>query len=130
MVFSSVEECIAYIENAIEECMAPLSEEIKRVMDEVTYAQVRGWSGDIFNSVQPNCGGNFAEASFEDNGGWTSLAGETKGQKVGNPIKFLEAGTTWNRGTTNIMDVALGRCENEIPQRFLGLMRSFGIPIS
>lgn len=130
MVFSSVEECIAYIENAIEECMSPLSEEIKRVMDEVTYAQVRGWSGDIFNSVQPNCGGNFAEASFEDNGGWTSLAGETKGQEVGNPIKFLEAGTTWNRGASNIMDVALGRCEGEIPKKFLSLMQSFGIPIS
>ena len=127
MVFSSVEECIAYIENAIEECMSPLSEEIKRVMDEVTYAQVRGWSGDIFNSVQPNCGGNFAEASFEDNGGWTSLI---TGESVGNPIKFLEAGTTWNRGASNIMDVALGRCESEIPQRFLALMRSFGIPIS
>lgn len=127
MVFSSVEECIAYIENAISECMSPLSEEIKRVMDEVTYAQVRGWSGDIFNSVQPNCGGNFAEASFENNGGWYSLI---TGESVPNPIRFLEAGTTWNRSASNIMDVALGRCESEIPKRFLALMRSFGIPIS
>ena len=87
MIFDSVESCISYIENAIKECMKPLSEEIKRVMDEVTYAQVRGWSGDIFNSVQPNCGGNFAEASFEDNGGWCSLITR---EPVGNPIKFLE----------------------------------------
>lgn len=127
MVFSSVEECIAYIENAIEKCMAPLSEEIKRVMDEVTYAQVIGWSGQIFSSVVPNSGGMSAEASFEDTGHWTSLITR---ESVGNPIKFLEAGTTWNRGATSIMDVALGRCESEVPKKFLGLMRSFGIPIS
>lgn len=71
-----------------------------------------------------------AEASFEDTGSWYSLAGKTKGQEVGNPIKFLESGTTWNRGATSIMSTALGRCESEIPQKFLQLMRGMGIPIS
>ena len=127
MVFSSVEECIAYIENAITSCMPPLSREIKIIMDDVTRSQVRGWSGQIFSSVQSNSGGMEAFAEFTDNGNWYSLI--TK-EPVGNPIKFLEAGTTWNRGATSIMDVALGRCENEIPKKFLGLMRSFGIPIS
>ena len=130
MIFSNVEECISYIESSIQKCMKPLSEEIKVIMDEVTYAQVRGWSEQIFSSVIPNNDKMSAEASFEDTGHWISLAGKTKGQEVGNPIKFLEAGTTWNRGATNIMDVALGRCESEIPKKFLALMRSFGIPIS
>ncbi len=127
MVFGSVGECIAYIEAAIQDCMPPLSIEIKRVMDEVTLGQVRGWSGQIFSSVMPSSGGMSAEASFEDTGGWYSLI---TGQSVGNPIKFLEAGTTWNRGATSIMSTALGRCEGEIPQKFCALMRAHGIPIS
>lgn len=127
MVFSSVGECIAYIEAAIQDCMPPLSIEIKRIMDEVTLGQVRGWSGQIFSSVMPSSGGMSAEASFEDTGGWYSLI---TGQSVGNPIKFLEAGTTWNRGATSIMSTALGRCEGEIPQKFCALMRAHGIPIS
>ena len=127
MVFSSVGECIAYIEAAIQDCMPPLSIEIKRIMDEVTLGQVRGWSGQIFSSVIPSSGRMSAEASFEDTGGWYSLI---TGQSVGNPIKFLEAGTTWNRGATSIMSTALGRCEGEIPQKFCALMRAHGIPIS
>lgn len=127
MVFGSIEECIAYIENAIQDCMQPLSDDIKRIMDEVTLGQVRGWSGQIFSSVVPSSGGMSAEASFEDTGHWTSLL---TGQSVGNPIKFLEAGTTWNRGATSIMSTALGRCEGEIPQKFCALMRAHGIPIS
>ena len=127
MVFGSVGECIAYIEAAIQDCMPPLSIEIKRVMDEVTLGQVRGWSGQIFSSVIPSSGGMSAEASFEDTGGWYSLI---TGQSVGNPIKFLEAGTTWNRGATSIMSTALGRCEREIPQKFCALMIAQGIPIS
>lgn len=127
MVFGSIAECIAYIESAIQDCMPPLSIEIKRIMDEVTLGQVRGWSGQIFSSVVPSSGGMSAEASFEDTGGWYSLI---TGQSVGNPIKFLEAGTTWNRGATSIMSTALGRCEGEIPQKFCALMRAHGIPIS
>ena len=127
MVFSSVEECIAYIENAITSCMPRLSREIKIIMDDVTRSQVRGWSGQIFSSVQSNSGGMEAFAEFTDNGNWYSLI--TK-ESVGNPIKFLEAGTTWNRGASTIMSTATARAESEIPQKFLLLMRAMGIPIS
>lgn len=127
MVFSSPEECIAYIRNAIESCMPLLARQIKRIMDEITLSQVKGWSGQIFSSVEESSGGMSAEASFEDNGHWTSLI---TGESVGNPIKFLEAGTTWNRGATNIMSTALSRCEAEIPKEFLSFMRAMGIPIS
>ena len=127
MVFNSIEECLSYIESAIESCMKPLSDEIKKIMDDVTRSQVRGWSGQIFSSVQPKSGGMSAEASFENTGNWYSLI---TGASVGNPIKFLEAGTTWNHGTTSIMSTAFGRCEKQIPQKFLQLMRAKGIPIS
>ena len=127
MVFGSVGECIAYIEAAIQDCMRPLSNEIKHIMDDTTRSQVRGWSGQIFSSVIAKSGGMSAEAGFEDTGGWYSLI---TGASVGNPIKFLEAGTTWNRGATSIMDSAFGRCQAEVPQKFLVLMRAKGIPIS
>ncbi len=126
MEFNSVEECISYIENAIQDCMQPLSDEIKRIMDEVTHNQVIGWSGQIFKSVVSESDEMSASASFEDTGYWTSLV---TNDSVGNPIKFLEAGTTWNRGATSIMDVAFGRCETEIPRKFCSLMKSKGIPI-
>ena len=126
MTFSSIEECISYIESCIEKCMVKLSLEIKQIMDEVTRQQVRGWSNQIFSSVVADSEGMSASAGFEETGKWYSLI---TGDPVGNPIKFLEAGTTWNRGASNIMDVALGRAENEIPEKFVQLMRSYGIPI-
>ena len=96
MIFNSAEECIAYIENAIQSCMRPLANEIKIIMDDVTRQQVRGWSNQIFSSVQSNSKGMEAYAEFTDNGHWYSLAGATKGQEVGNPIKFLEASGWYN----------------------------------
>lgn len=127
MVFSSVEECIAYIENAISSCMPTLATEIKVIMDNVTSSQVRGWSGQIFSSVKESSSSMSAEAEFTDSGNWYSLI---TGASVGNPIKFLEAGTTWNRGATSIMSTALGMAEGRIPPLFASLMASMGIPIS
>ena len=126
MVFNSIEDCVEYIESCIEASMITISFEIKNIMDETTRNQVRGWSNQIFSSVVADSEDMTAFATFEDRGNWYSLV---TGESVGNPIKFLEAGTTWNRGATNIMDIALGRAENEIPQLFVQLLRRFGIPI-
>lgn len=87
MTFSSIEECIAYIEESISACMREISFEIKKIMDDITRQQVRGWSGDIFSSVIANNDSSSASAGFENNGGWYSLI---TGNPVGNPIKFLE----------------------------------------
>ena len=127
MTFNSIEECINYIEKCISKCMRDISIEIKQIMDNTTRQQVRGWSGQIFSSVVSDSGSDFASAEFQDTGKWYSLI---TGESVGNPIKFLEAGTTWNRSPSNIMDVALECCENEIPRLFLQLMQDMGIPIS
>ena len=126
MVFNSIEDCVEYIESCIEASMITISFEIKNIMDETTRNQVRGWSNQIFSSVVADSEDMTAFATFEDRGNWYSLV---TGESVGNPIKFLEAGSTWNRGATNIMDVALGRAENEIPQLLVHLLRRFGIPI-
>lgn len=127
MVFNSVSECIAYIEKCINACMPPLSQEIKKIMDEVTRQQVAGWSGQMFNSVIPQTNGMSASAGFENVGYWYSLI---SGKPVKNPIGFNEAGTVWNKGATSIMSTSLGRCESEVPQKFLQLMRDMGVPIS
>ena len=127
MVFNSIEECLSYIESAIESCMKPLSDEIKKIMDDVTRSQVRGWSNQIFSSVQERSGGMSAEAYFSNEGNWYSLI---TGNPVPNPICFNEAGTVWGKGATSIMSTAFGRCESEIPKKFLALMRAKGIPIS
>lgn len=127
MTFNSIEECINYIEKCISKCMRDISIEIKQIMDDTTRQQVRGWSGQIFSSVVSDSGSDFASAEFQDTGKWYSLI---TGESVGNPIKFLEAGTTWNRSPSNIIDVALERCENEIPRLFLQLMQDMGIQIS
>ena len=126
MVFSSVEEAVAYIQMCISASMPECAEEIKRIMDEVTQGQVTGWSGDIFSSVIPKSSGNSAEAGFEDTGGWFSLI---TGEAVGNPIKFLEAGTTWNRGASNIMAESEGRAETEVTELLIQLLRGMGIPV-
>lgn len=127
MVFNSISECIAYIESCIEKSMQPLSVEIKQMLDTITREQVRGYTNQIFSSVVAESGGMTASAGFEDTGAWYSLINPS--MEVGNPIKFLEASTTWGRSGTSIMSTALGRAESEIPQKFLQLMRSMGIPI-
>ena len=126
MVFNSIEECIAYIESAIESCMKPLSDEIKKIMDEESYRQIRGWGGYLHRSVRSSSGGMSAEAYFSNEGNWYSLI---TGEKQENAIKFTESGSTWGRPASNIMEKALGTAEKQIPQKFLQLMRAKGVPI-
>lgn len=126
MVFNDINDCIEYIESCIEASMITISFEIKNIMDEVTREQIRGFSSQIFSSVVADSEDMTAFASFQNTGNWYSLV---TGNPVGNPISFNEAGTVWGKNATNIMDVALGRAENEIPQLFVQLLRRFGIPI-
>lgn len=126
MVFNDINDCIEYIESCIEASMITISFEIKNIMDEVTREQIRGFSSQIFSSVVADSEDMTAFASFQNTGNWYSLV---TGNSVGNPISFNEAGTVWGKNATNIMDVALGRAENEIPQLFVQLLRRFGIPI-
>lgn len=126
MTFNSLEEMISYIENTQSSIMPDLADEIKNVIDREVHNQVTGWSGQIFDSVVPYSTSNTAEAGFEDTGDWTSLV---TGESVGNPIKFLESGSTWNRGQSFIMDASEAEAESVIPREYLQLMRSKGIPI-
>ncbi len=127
MTFNSIEDCIAHIEKSIAKCMMKLSVEMRIILEEESYKQVRGWGGYLHKSVRNSSEDNSAEAYFSNEGKWYSLV---TGKPVNNPISFNEAGTVWGKSATNIMDVALERCENEIPRLFLQLMQDMDIPIS
>ena len=126
MVFSDLESALAYIRMVVNQAMYEMADEIKLIMDEVTQEQVEGWTYQIFDSVISQAAGLEAMAEFVDNGSWVSLI---TGEEVGNPIKFLEAGTTWNKGATNIMDTSFDRAQTEIPDKLKAYLRARGIPV-
>lgn len=126
MVFSDLESALAYIRMVVNQAMYEMADEIKLIMDEVTQEQVEGWTYQIFDSVISQAAGLEAMAEFVDNGSWVSLI---TGEEVGNPIKFLEAGTTWNRGASNIMDTSFDRAQAEIPDKLKAYLRARGIPV-
>ena len=126
MVFSDLESALAYIRMVVNQAMYEMADEIKLIMDEVTQEQVEGWTYQIFDSVISQAAGLEAMAEFVDNGSWRSLI---TGEEVGNPIKFLEAGTTWNKGATNIMDTSFDRAQSEIPDKLKAYLRARGIPV-
>ena len=126
MVFGDLESALAYIRMVVNQAMYEMADEIKLIMDEVTQEQVEGWTYQIFDSVISQAGGLEAMAEFVDNGSWVSLI---TGEEVGNPIKFLEAGTTWNKGATSIMDTSFGRAQAEIPDKLKAYLRARGIPV-
>ena len=126
MVFSDLESALAYIRMVVNQAMYEMADEIKLIMDEVTQEQVEGWTYQIFDSVISQAAGLEAMAEFVDNGSWVSLI---TGEEVGNPIKFLEAGTTWNRGASNIMDTSFDRAQTEIPDKLKAYLRARGIPV-
>ncbi|MGL4453107.1 MAG: hypothetical protein ACRCTZ_18250 [Sarcina sp.] len=126
MIFNSIESVTAYVEMVLNSAMPKTGEDIKQIMDEVTQDQVKGWTYQMFDSVESDGYGHEAYAEFRDNGHWESII---TGESVGNPIKFLEAGTTWNRGASNIMDESFSRCKQEIPEKLKKYLVSRGIPI-
>ena len=95
--FNSLDDVIKYIKNS---CNPDIIDEIEReglkTMEDVTRDQVSGWSGDIFEVVGTNIKTNdFLELSWQDKGGWYSLAEKTKGNHMYAPWA-LEHGKVWD----------------------------------
>ena len=125
LTFNSVEDAIRYIEMVVNQAMYDMADEMKEIMDTVTQEQVEGWTYQIFDSVIAQAYGREAIAEFTDNGHWVSW----NGQSVGNPIKFLEAGTTVGRDASNIMEESFSKCQIEIPMKLKEYLLAAGIPI-
>lgn len=126
MQFNSLEEALAYIRESVASTMPEIAQEIKIIMDDTTIDQVTGWTDQIFDSVVPEADGTTAMASFKDTGHWESAV---TGKEVGNPIKFLEAGSTWNRGASDIIDTSFELSQEIIPQKLKEYLMALGIPI-
>ena len=95
--FNSLDDVIKYIKNS---CNPDIIDEIEReglkTMEDVTRDQVSGWSGDIFESIGTNIKTNDSlELSWQDKGGWYSLAEKTKGDHMYAPWA-LEHGKVWD----------------------------------
>lgn len=126
MNFNDIDSAIRYIEMILNSAMPEMGEEIKLIMDEVTQQQVGGWTYQIFDSIESEGFGHEASAEFKDNARWESWV---DGKSVGNPIKFLESGSTVGRDASNIMEESYGRCEIEIPEKLREYLMSKGLPI-
>lgn len=134
MEFSSLEELVNYVERMNTIAMYGVGEEMKNIMKEETQKQVYDAyspeqyvrTKDLMNSIDVVAKGNdFVETEFQDNGEWYSV-------KDGQPfhaIKGLESGSTWGRGSTNLMDVSENRIEAEIPREYKQIMNGLGVPM-
>ena len=95
--FNSLESLVSYIKSS---CNPDIIDEIEReglkTMEDVTRDQVDGWSEAIFEVVGTNVKTNDSlELSWQDRGGWYSLASKTKDNPMYAPWA-LEHGKVWD----------------------------------
>lgn len=126
MEFNDLNSAMMYIEMIVNSAMPEMGEQIKLIMDEITQQQVGGWTNQIFDSVVSEGFGHEASAEFKDNARWESWVDNSS---VGNPIKFLESGSTVGREASDIMETSQQRCEIEIPEKLKEYLQSKGITI-
>lgn len=147
MVFNSIDEAIAYVENAIpgvlNECSYDMEEIMRNeIMEQVYRANspnVYSRTGQLMDSPQMvNINNNSVTMEFTDNGSWNSVFPPYQHMF---PLQLFEEGKVWDKGTntmiglykymspTNIMDSSVNKCETEIPQKFKQYLISRGIPI-
>ena len=132
MIFGSIDEVTAYVKSAIASSMGEVAEEMVRIAQQETASQTGNgtWysnTGQIISCIQPTMiSSNGAEITWTDSGGWFSVfTGEHFYAPAGR-----EHGTTWGVSASNFVDVSFGQIEDEIPNLFVALLRSKGIPIS
>ena len=95
--FNSLESLVSYIKS---NCNPDIIDEIEReglkTMEDVTREQVDGWSEAIFEVVGTNVKTNDSlELSWQDRGGWYSLASKTRDNPMYAPWA-LEHGKVWD----------------------------------
>lgn len=147
MDFGSLEEAIAYIEQAIPDALYDVSFDMRDIMVEEIMDQIYRKN----NPIEYKRTGQLMESpglvdinptsitmEFQDNGDWRDALG-SKGHAF--PLEKFEEGKVWGVGTnsdksifnylpaTNIMDESVNKCEQEIPDKFRAFLQSKGIPI-
>lgn len=131
MIFSSLDEVIAYVENAIASSTSEMADRMVEIAQQETRRQTQNgtWyqnTGAIVSCIQPTTvSSDTAEITWTDSGGWYSVyTGEHFYAPYGR-----EMGTSWGVSASNFVDASFSQIEQEIPNLFVSLMRAKGIPI-
>lgn len=134
MEFTSLESLFAYIEKSVAATMTEVGSEMMDIMKDETHKQVYSAykpkkyvrSYDLMRSIgvvekTPIS----VTTEWQPNGDWFSVINGNRFYA----IRGLEAGTTWGRGGTNLMEETTKRIEDEIPNVFRQAMNGKGVPI-
>lgn len=132
MIFGSIDEVTAYVKNAIASSTPQIADEMVSIAQQETGRQAQNgtWyqnTGAIVSCIQPTTvSSDIAEITWTDSGGWTSVF---TNEHVYAPMVH-EMGYTWGIGASNFVEASFSQIESEIPNLFVALLRSKGIPIS
>lgn len=132
MIFHSLSVLKRYVEKASSKALTEVGKEVEKTLKETI-------QNEVYNSYSPTTyvrtnklidnivierNGNNVQVVLK-NGGWYSVI-------TGEPFYALwglESGSTWGRGSTNVVDAVNEKCSSLIPQTYYKAMRGNGIPI-
>lgn len=138
MTFNSIEEAIAYIEGAVSKAMPMMGDEIELIMQEAITSDIYSDHGNTTGTrtgqllESPKMTHTYAdgvEVEYLDNGDWESaITGEHFF-----PLEGFKSGSVWSPGGGNYsadpIQTAFEKCQQEIPEKLVDLLRSLGITI-
>lgn len=142
MVFNSLDDLVNYVESKHSEVMQAVGNEMVQIAKEEImnqlylcyvpqdYTRTRA----MMDSPKINYFDNHnVIMEFINVGDWKSHGyGMSTYKGNGSPffaLEGLEAGTTWGRGNTNIVEGSFNRIVSEIPKVYKDELKSMGIPI-
>ena len=138
MEFNSLDELVAYVKKCQEKAMLEMGEEMVDIFNEEIADQVyNAYSPSVYerhdwlrdSAEIEGSGADFITTGLNMYAGsWTSLYGNNAGEYF-YPMYGLESGTTWGRGSTNIMESVFDKCQDKIPKVYKQAMSRMGVPI-
>lgn len=147
MDFNSIDEAIAFIENAIPNALNECSYDMQEIMiDEIVKQVYKGHTsesyprtGQLMDTPQMvEITNDSVTMEFVDNGDWHSVFPPHEHMFA---FAAEEAGKVWDKGTnsntgeykykpaTNMHEASFNRCQNEIPNKLKEYLLSTGIPV-
>ena len=139
MVFNSFAEMESYIKSRHKQAMKVIAEKEKKELQNEVRKQIynaytptwsgEGWegrTGDTYNNIQYQLGGDTIVLRLEDTHSWYSVYNPNKRVYA---FEMLEQGYTWGRGSTNIKSTVINKLSKEIPKVYKSTMNSLGVPV-
>lgn len=138
MEFSSLDEAINYIKQAIASSMLPIGDEMEEIMKKAIQTDIYdSHSPEVYNRTGQlgetptitHADANGVTVEYADNGDWSSaITGEHFF-----PLYGFKAGKVWspNGGyySADPTTTAFIECQERIPEELVALLRNMGIPV-